>query len=150
MTTKQENQIHLLRSEGKGYTAIANLLGLSVNTVKSYCRRNNLQGVRSGGNSNEAHAFCKQCGAELPQASGQKERKFCSDECRMKWWNSHQEQVERKAIYNFTCANCGKPFTAYGNAHRKYCSHACYIEDRFGHRSISISEGGDGYGQRAV
>jgi hypothetical protein len=59
-------------------------------------------------------------------------KKFCSDECRVKWWNAHQNQVSRKAVYEFTCAYCGKSFTVYGNNHRKYCSHDCYIKDRFG------------------
>lgn len=26
---------------------------------------------------------------------------------------------------------CGKAFVAYGNKDRKYCSHDCYIRDRF-------------------
>ena len=26
---------------------------------------------------------------------------------------------------------CGKPFTVYGNSKRKYCSHECYIRNRF-------------------
>ncbi|RXM53885.1 RNA polymerase subunit sigma-70, partial [Clostridium tetani] len=26
---------------------------------------------------------------------------------------------------------CGKEFSAYGNKNRKYCSHNCYIRDRF-------------------
>lgn len=33
------------------------------------------------------------------------------------------------AIYSFTCAHCGRPFTAYGNRHRKYCFLAHYITD---------------------
>lgn len=60
-----------------------------------------------------------------------KEKIFCSDNCRMKWWNSHQELVNRKAEYVFVCRNCGKLFTAYGNKERKYCSHSCYIEHRY-------------------
>lgn len=40
--------------------------------------------------------------------------------------------IYRKAVYAYTCAHCGKPFTAYGNKERKYCSHNCYISDRFG------------------
>ena len=50
------------------------------------------------------------------------------------WWNSHAEQVKRKALYPFKCAACGKEFTAYGNTHRRYCSHGCYCKDRFGSR----------------
>lgn len=46
--------------------------------------------------------------------------------------NYGSEEVNRKANYSCTCAFCGKQFTSYGNKHRKYCSHACYINDRFG------------------
>lgn len=30
-----------------------------------------------------------------------------------------------------TCPACGKEFPVYGNSHRKFCSHACYIAYRF-------------------
>lgn len=40
--------------------------------------------------------------------------------------------LNKKAVYTHTCAGCGREFTAYGNARRKYCSHACYINHRFG------------------
>ena len=46
--------------------------------------------------------------------------------------NSNLDKVNRKANYEFICPHCKKPFSAYGNKNRKYCSHACYIEDRFG------------------
>jgi len=81
--------------------------------------------------------LCPQCGALLTQTPGRKRVKFCSDNCRTAWWNAHPEKVNRKAVYHFTCAHCGKPFTAYGNTQRKYCSHACYIADRY--------KGGDGH-----
>jgi len=66
------------------------------------------------------------------QTEGRKEKKFCSDRCRNKWWNSHLSEVKRKAMYEYTCPNCKKTFMAYGNRNRKYCSHECYINDRFG------------------
>lgn len=47
-----------------------------------------------------------------------KEKNLRSDSCRMKWWNSHQELVNRKAEYIFVCRNCGRLFTAYGNKER--------------------------------
>lgn len=75
---------------------------------------------------------CLSCGVTLVILPGRKRKKFCSDACRMKWWNSHKYLIKKKAVYEFTCAYCKKPFTAYGNAGRKYCSHKCYIEDRFG------------------
>ena len=45
------------------------------------------------------------------------------------------DMVKRKAIYEYTCTTCGSAFTAYGNIHRKYCCHECYIADRFGGRT---------------
>ena len=38
---------------------------------------------------------------------------------------------EAEGVYTFICPECGKEFTAYGNAKRKYCSHVCYIAARF-------------------
>ena len=42
MNIQQKTEIASLRSKGFGYTKIAQALGLSKNTVKSYCKRNNL------------------------------------------------------------------------------------------------------------
>lgn len=44
MTDYQKTQIMKLRAEGLGYGKIAQRLGISLNTVKSYCRRNNVNG----------------------------------------------------------------------------------------------------------
>lgn len=133
MTEEQKNQIATLRQKGCGYATIAQALGLSKSTVTSHCQRNYLGGMKSNATTPVApdKKYCKQCGKELMQLLGRKESKFCSKECRVKWWNSNQEKVNKKAIYTFTCAFCGKPFTAYGNSNRKYCSHDCYTQDRF-------------------
>ncbi len=40
MTEQQKKQIIVLRKQFFGYKAIAKKLNLSVNTVKSFCRRN--------------------------------------------------------------------------------------------------------------
>ncbi len=133
MTDLQREKIAYMREQDYGYAAIAVMLGISKNTVKSYCQRNHLAGKKQKTISSASLEgdCCKQCGRPLQQVSGRKPVKFCSEECRVKWWNSHPEQVNRKAVYTFTCACCGKSFTAYGNAKRKYCSHDCYIADRF-------------------
>ena len=78
---------------------------------------------------------CKKCGKTVYQYPGRKEKKFCSDACRNKWWSEHQSEIKRKSMLEFTCPNCGKPFYAYEYRKRKYCSHACYIEHRFGEGS---------------
>jgi endogenous inhibitor of DNA gyrase (YacG/DUF329 family) len=133
MTNLQKQRVAELRGQGTGYARIAESLGISENTVKSYCQRNNL-----GGNMVAAiqpvdmQTFCRQCGKALTQSPGKKPIKFCSAECRAAWWKAHPERLNMKAVYRFTCPACGTEFTAYGNAKRKYCRHACYIADRFG------------------
>ena len=42
MTNEQKIQIAEMRKLGLGYIKIARNLGISENTVKSFCRRNNL------------------------------------------------------------------------------------------------------------
>ena len=39
MTQSQKEQIDTLREQGNGYKRIAGILGVSVNTIASYCRR---------------------------------------------------------------------------------------------------------------
>ena len=46
MNAEQKERIARLRDNGAGYTEIANALGLPVNTVKTFCRRNGLTGDR--------------------------------------------------------------------------------------------------------
>ena len=134
MTDAQKIQIGKLRGAGLGYKKIAEQMGLSENTVKTYCRRHGLGGnmthLQNVVQSEEHHCLC--CGTPVQQTPGRKEKKFCSDGCRNKRWNSHLDKVERKANYEFVCPHCKKPFIAYGNKNRKYCSHECYIADRFG------------------
>lgn len=121
-----------LRQEGCGYAAIAKMLDLSRDTVRSFCRRNGLSGEMAKGQAEEPpQGCCRECGNVLPQAEGVKPRIFCSKPCREKWWKEHPEHVNKRAIYSFTCACCGKLFTVYGNSKRKYCSHECYIRNRF-------------------
>ena len=133
MTDNQKTEIAKLRAAGKGYGNIARTLGISLNTVKSFCRRNN---------SHESTADpsvvftgetmrCENCGREIRQMVKRKRKRFCCDKCRNAWWNSHLDCVKRKAIYEFTCPHCGKKFQTYGDKRRKYCSHACYIAARF-------------------
>lgn len=126
MTDQQKELIRTMRLSGIGYVKIGETLGISDNTVRSFCRRNGLSDTAKNTVS------CKQCGKLIKVIPKRKPRIFCSDSCRTAWWNGHQDCVARKAVYEYTCTHCGKQFTAYGNAGRKYCSHACYIAHRFG------------------
>lgn len=133
MTIEQKAQIKQLRQMNQGYATIAARLGLSVSSVKGYCQRSGLAGNRTAlsATSGKKATDCLGCGKPLQQKTGVKTRKFCSPLCRQSWWNAHPENVKRRALYSFTCPVCGEPFTAYGNANRKYCSHQCYITDRY-------------------
>ena len=44
MTNEQRMKITNLRHQGYGYTAIANAVGLSKDSVKAYCRNHGLAG----------------------------------------------------------------------------------------------------------
>ena len=130
MTLIQKNITKDMREGGKSYAEIANWLGLSKNTVKSYCQRNNLP--QGASKKNDNNTYCKQCGQEMEIITGRKLKKYCSDKCRTAWWVANKEQLNQKATYNFICNHCGANFTAYGNNGRKFCNHACYIASRFG------------------
>ena len=132
MTDKQRTQIKDYRKEGYGYKKISQLTGVCENTVKSFCRRNGLGGNAGSMKLASNESLCKCCGVPVKQTPGRKQKIFCSDHCRNKWWNAHLSLVNRKAYYEYTCPTCGKVFTVYGNANRKYCSHECYITNRFG------------------
>ena len=139
MNGEQKKQIEHLRLSGYGYATIADALGLTKNQVSAFCRRKHLTGIKSQTHVEEKPSIscCKNCGKPITQVPGRKQIKFCSAGCRQSWWNAHPDMVNKKAVYEFICACCGQPFTAYGNANRKYCSHICYIRDRY--------QGGDNY-----
>jgi len=48
MTDLEKQRIAVMRSAGESYKEIAEALSLSVNTVKTFCRRNRLTGTRGG------------------------------------------------------------------------------------------------------
>ena len=128
MTEVQKEKIRTLRDQGYGYGTIAKQLDLSVSCVTMHCLRNGLGG-KSSASSKEP--LCPQCGKPVTQREGVKRRRFCSDGCRLLWWNSHRDQLGHYKTIPFTCKECGKPFMAYPDSERKYCSHRCYINRRF-------------------
>ncbi len=129
MTNSQKEEIRQLRTEGKTYEKIAVCLGLSVNTVKAFCQRNQLGGRM---NSVSEKHICKQCGKVIQQNPHRKEKKFCSDKCRLTWWNAHPEKQQRRSEESFICPVCGKTFVSYSCKNRKYCSRTCYGRAKMG------------------
>lgn len=125
MTDEQKKETLLLRRKGKSYTEIAQATDATINAIRIYCSRNGL----TDADLKDAR-FCEQCGQPMPETD--RKKRFCSNNCRMSWWNSHPELVKRKAYYTLTCQCCGKLFKSYGNQKRKYCSRSCYLTKRYG------------------
>ena len=124
MTKEQKTLILYYREQHMTYRQIGEKLGLSPDTVKTFCRRNTPQEDRT-----EASALsqCRNCGAPVHPLPGRRERLFCSPACRTAYWRKHN-LLGGTPRY---CAGCGALLTG-GSASRKYCSHACYIRHRFG------------------
>ena len=51
MTNEQREKITALRHQGFGYTAVANSVGLSKDSVKAYCRSHGLAGEKAENHS---------------------------------------------------------------------------------------------------
>ena len=120
MTTENKYRILDLHGRGLTYSQIAAELGISINTVKSCYRR-----------AGEKKKLCKNCGKPLIQIEKQKPKTFCNSYCRENWWKNNRNKSNSKSIYQLECRYCGQFFLSYGNKHRKYCSHKCYIHNRF-------------------
>jgi endogenous inhibitor of DNA gyrase (YacG/DUF329 family) len=138
MTSEEKEKIRELRLKGMGYKGIAALLGLSRDNVRGFCKRNSLDGDSCVVSLNveekiKRNVLCAYCVKPIKQKYQGRTRRFCSEECRRKWWNENQDKRIRKetATYKYTCPHCGKEFSCYGNKKRKYCSHGCYIKSRF-------------------
>lgn len=120
MTQAQKERIAGLQRSGLGYRKIAAELGMSVDTIKSYCRRHPLP---------RYDAVCAQCGEFLVQTPHKKKKRFCCDQCRMIWWKAHPDQIVRKKVYTHTCLNCEVTFCSH-RENSQYCSRKCFAESR--------------------
>jgi uncharacterized protein YjcR len=129
MTNKQKQTIQDMRRKGLPYSTIAAAIGISANTVKSFCRRENID-IQSVPNE-EKKNLCKNCGAPLNHHPGAKKKTFCSDNCRYTWWNKNRIWTGVKSTYRLTCFHCSIEFDS-NNKKRKYCGRECYIHSHYG------------------
>ena len=147
MTEYQKTKIPEMRLQGMGYKAIGNVLGLSRDVVRCFCRKYGLEGNAEVVRDNievrvENGVLCAHCSLPLKIQTTGRKRRFCSEECRRSWWKNNADKSARKdtALYKAVCAFCKKEFESYGNSTRKYCCHECYIKDRFGGRENGIQK----------
>ena len=129
MTDNQKEMIRNMRRQGMFYSAIAAAIGLSENTIKSFCHRENIDIINNS--DIESRNLCKNCGAPLKHHPGSKKKTFCCDRCRYTWWNKNRVWTGAKGTYRLTCFYCGREFYS-NNKKRKYCGRECYIHSRCG------------------
>lgn len=139
MTEAEKTRLVQYRQQGKGCAEIARLLNVSANTVKSFLQRNRVPvKVAPAGPAIPAKpriqkGCCKQCGALLTQTEHSREKLFCSDKCRLRWWHEHRGS-SKKAVEH-VCPECNRVFST--DRTQKYCCHECYILARFGGKRIN-------------
>ncbi len=85
MTENQKSELKRLRLSGMSYAAISKAMGISEDTIKKHCRRNGL--MKTPGKD-----CCPVCGEKLVHIQGKKQKRFCSDACRYRWWNIYRRQ----------------------------------------------------------
>ena len=114
MTTQQMEKITEYRQAGYTQGQIAEMTGLSISSIKSFLRRH--AAVLSDD-------VCPVCGKPIRRKPHRKTKRFCSDSCRLRWWNSHPEQVNRTR-HSQVCAQCGVTFETH-IATQRFCSRSC-------------------------
>ncbi|MDD6708532.1 MAG: RNA polymerase subunit sigma-70 [Ruminococcus sp.] len=102
MNKEQKASIIKMRSDGMAFPEIANQLQLSINTVKSFYRRN--------AKTKSQLEACMNCGKPIEQTKHKRQKKFCSDKCRNAWWYAHSQSRRPKRLYSHICAYCGTAF----------------------------------------
>ena len=125
MTEKQTRQINALRETGAGYKKIAELTGLSRDTIRNFLKKNS---NNKPSEYIEKKGKCKYCGCEICSIPHKREKIFCSNKCRMSWWKEHRELINHKRAEKKICAFCKEQFITERS--RKYCSWKCYALSR--------------------
>ncbi|MEG0155196.1 MAG: hypothetical protein RR869_06375 [Lachnospiraceae bacterium] len=127
MTNEQKELIVTMRQSGYGYRKIGNKLELSRDEVRNYCKVRHLCGGVTGQKIllKDDETVCIQCGKPIVNKATGRRRKYCSVKCKQKWEAAHP-----KKNYEQICQLCGKPFKSSSKS-QKYCSHECYVQDRF-------------------
>lgn len=132
MTEKQIKQINAMRNRGATYSEIAVATCLSESAIKSYCWRHKIQVVEKKSDEHNSSILCPNCKVVIIQKPKQKPRRFCSEKCRTTWWNKNRKIANKSKMLNIACDFCGIEFEKLNSSSQRYCSHNCYIKDRFG------------------
>ena len=121
MNREQKASIIRMRSDGMTFSEIANQLQLSINTVKSFYRRN--------AKTETPLEDCVHCGKPIVQTKNKRQKKFCSNKCCNAWWPAHPHNRRPKRLYSHICAHCGIVFQS-DRAKSKYCTVKYFADAR--------------------
>lgn len=79
---------------------------------------------------------CPTCGKLIVQPQRGRKKRFCSEQCRFKHWNTKREEKRAETGRETVCENCGKTFFAVKEkeAERRFCCRECYFDYRYGRR----------------
>lgn len=88
MSKLEQEQIRILRESGYSYKEIARILHKQKSTVSNYCLRNHIE---SPGTKLKNYKLCPVCN-QLFIADKRKDKGFCSDTCRIKYWRETRKE----------------------------------------------------------
>ncbi len=126
MTNDQEKELIRLHEAGRSSQEIAVITGIKAATVRSFFSRKKKRKCTDE-NSNQS-LLCECCHKVMPEQQYKRNRRFCSDLCRSRWWNSHRDKLKNAQAHYLQCGTCGVSFFSYTPA--KYCSRACSFISR--------------------
>ena len=86
MKRREAEKIAQMVLSGIPPSKIAAAMDMSVNTIKSHIRRH--PEISFAGK-------CLFCGVPVVQPEGRKKKKFCSDRCRISYWNHRRKEEHR-------------------------------------------------------
>ena len=108
MTEYEKRSITNMRLQGKGYRSIASELGLSRDAVRNFCKSRKIDGYACSKDTGIINpllwgkTICPTCGEPFEQPEIGRKRKYCSEECRRRYWSVHPEK-QKLATHTFVC-----------------------------------------------
>ena len=123
MTREQKTQLIQLQRQGFSSHEMADFTGLNANTIRSFFSRQGTVTIESTSRDN----VCAFCHAAITNRTLKRDRRFCSDLCRSRWWNAHRAELKTYDQERI-CCYCRRSFQTYGPA--KYCSRECFFLSR--------------------
>ena len=91
MTDQQKHEIESLRKEGLSYRQIAERVGATHACIKTYFHRKRIR---------DTTKLCEQCHKPIITSVNRSNRRFCSTECKSRWWYEYRTRrvVQSKKI----------------------------------------------------